>query len=181
MKGNKNLGCLVCNEPDTDFLTRCNHKYHLACLSKWIEDNNDDDCISCGNTVSDIELVEDMRAKREVNIESFLEGNPSKEIYQEAVIEAILCGNLQILRKLFENDRKRIDTNNLLATAAYSYSGGKKEIIKYLIQNALPSALHEADPHTPDGILRIALYLSDSDFPCDIEGTVLFLEKMFHR
>lgn len=79
----QDLFCLICRESYGDFLPRCNHRYHLECLTAWFEKQKME-CPLCRGHMSKVQLVEDLIAKR-TNPACCFKVDPFKQIDEQTL------------------------------------------------------------------------------------------------
>lgn len=93
--------CLICRENEGEFLTRCNHRYHLECLSSWLEKQKEK-CPLCRGPISQIQLLEDVISHRPTYAPLF-KANSLELIDRRAVEWALKYKNITILIELLQN------------------------------------------------------------------------------
>lgn len=99
MEPDRDYFCLICRENDGEFLTRCNHRYHLDCLSVWFKIPNKEKCPLCRGPISQIQLLEDIIANRSIS-ESLFEALSLQPVDKKVIQWGFEYQNVNILSEV---------------------------------------------------------------------------------
>lgn len=94
--------CLICRDESSDFLTRCNHHFHLDCLHYWFTKQKNEECPLCRGPLSNIQLVEDFVSKR-ITVKTLFKINTPSNIDRSFVDWIVRGGDIEAMAALVKN------------------------------------------------------------------------------